>query len=119
MCVGLDPDFFYLIQNYAQRSGLSAVHTNLTTDLLVCIKRERPVVLFMEPEQLVDRTAWKILRTIKADPEIAGIPVILFSWLDEEDQALEAGVDVFVKKPVMYANFLDALAVAGVHHENL
>jgi CheY-like chemotaxis protein len=118
MCVGLDPDFFYLIQNYAERSGLVAVHTNLTADLLLCIKREQPVALFMEPEHLVERTAWEILSTIKADRETAEIPVILFSWLGEEDQALEAGVDVYVKKPVMYANFLDALAIAGVHHEN-
>lgn len=119
MCVGLDPDFFYLIQNYAERSGLFAVLTNLSANLVPFIKREQPIALFMEPEHLVDRTAWDILRAIKADRETAGIPVILFSWLDAEDQALAIGVDVYVKKPVMYANFLDALAAAGVHHESV
>jgi CheY-like chemotaxis protein len=118
MCVGLDPDFFYLIQNYAERSGLFAVLTNLSANLVLFIKREQPIALFMEPERLIDRSTWDILRAIKADRETAAIPVILFSWLDEEDQALEAGVDVYVKKPVMYTNFLDALAAAGVSLES-
>jgi len=40
--------------------------------------------------------------------------VILFSWLNEEDQALRAGASVYVRKPVMYVDFVDALAVAGI-----
>ncbi len=119
VCVGLDPDFFYLIQNYAERSGLLAVHTSLSAKLLPFIKREQPVAILMEPENLVDQAAWNIMRAIKDDRETADIPVILFSWLDEEDQALEVGVDVYVKKPVMYANFLEALTAAGVPYENL
>jgi len=118
MCMELDPDFFYLIQSYAERSGLCAVHVSRAVDFLSYMKQEHPVAVCLEPEQLVDRAAWDILRAIKADSETAGIPVILFSWLDEEDQALEAGADVYVKKPVMYGNFLDALTVAGVRYEN-
>jgi hypothetical protein len=44
--------------------------------------------------------------------------VILFSWLNEEEQALKAGANVYVKKPVMYVDFSDALAEAGIRLEN-
>jgi len=40
--------------------------------------------------------------------------VILFSWLDEEETALDKGVDIYVRKPIMYADFLRALVSVGI-----
>ncbi len=118
ICVAFDPDFYYLIQSYAERSGMKAILVSHTSDLLVRLKLDPPAVICLEPEQLLDETAWELLAKIKADHEVAGIPVILFSWLDEADRAVEAGADVYVKKPVMYIDFIDALSVAGIHYEN-
>jgi len=39
---------------------------------------------------------------------------LLFSWLDDEELALQKGADVYVRKPVMFADFLSALTTAGV-----
>ena len=118
ICIAFDPDFYYLIQSYAERSGMNAVLVSCTGDLLERMKDDPPAVICLEPEQLLDETAWDVLAEIKADREMAKIPVILFSWLDEADRAVEAGADVYVKKPVMYIDFIDALSVAGLHNEN-
>jgi hypothetical protein len=45
---------------------------------------------------------------------VRNVPVVLFSWLNEEERALAEGVDVYVQKPVMYVDFLNALADAGI-----
>jgi CheY-like chemotaxis protein len=118
MCVELDSDFYYLIQKYAERSGLAALLVSQGAEALQLTKKVRPAVVCLEPEQGADRTAWEVLTALKSDSETAGIPVILFSWLDEEEQALKAGASVYVKKPVMYVDFSEALAEAGVRLEN-
>jgi CheY-like chemotaxis protein len=118
MCVELDSDFYYLIQKYAERSGLAALLVSQGAEALQLTKKVRPVVVCLEPERGAEHTAWEVLAALKSDSETAAIPVILFSWLDEKEQALNAGASVYVKKPVMYVDFNDALAEAGIRPEN-
>jgi CheY-like chemotaxis protein len=118
LCVELDPDFYYLIQSYAERSGLRAAHVAHGAEVLPTIRQDKPSVIFLEPEHRADESTWEVLRALKADPEAAPIPIILFSWLDEEEKARSAGAAVYVRKPVMYVDFLDALAAAGIRHGN-
>ena len=55
---------------------------------------------------------------VKSGSQAAPIPIILFSWLEDEEKARAAGAAVYVRKPVMYVDFLDALAAAGFRREN-
>ncbi len=114
LCVELDPDFFYLIRSYAERSGLQAAHANRGQDALLLVKRDPPTIVFLEADRPAELSAWEILKVLKSDQSTRSIPVVLFSWMDEEERALEEGADVFVQKPVMYVDFTDALSVAGV-----
>jgi CheY-like chemotaxis protein len=118
MCVDLDSDFYYLIQKYAERSGMAALLVSQGAKALPLTKKVRPMVICLENEQGADRTAWQVLAALKADSETASIPVILFSWLNDEEQALKSGATVYVKKPVMYVDFSEALAEAGIRVEN-
>jgi CheY-like chemotaxis protein len=68
----------------------------------------------METDQPRGTVSWDVLHLLKADPSTAKIPVILFSWLATEEQALSQGADAFVQKPVMFADFMDALALVGI-----
>jgi CheY-like chemotaxis protein len=114
LCVELDPDFFYLIRSYAERSGLSAIQIDHAGEALAAALREQPLVVFLEPEHNPERAAWDVLRELKAGAETAAIPVVFFSWLNDEEKALQAGANVYVRKPVMYVDFVDALAEAGI-----
>jgi CheY-like chemotaxis protein len=118
LCVALDPDFFYLIQSYAGRCGMRALHVARGGDALAMAKQEKPAVVCLEPEHHADRSAWEVLGALKAQAETQAIPVILFSWLEEEEKARASGAAVYVRKPVMYVDFLEALADAGVRAKN-
>ena len=114
MCVELDSDFYYLIQKYAERSGLSALLVSRGAEALPLAKKVRPSLICLELDQGAATGAWEVLAHLKSDSETAGIPVILFSWLDQEEQALKAGANVYVNKPVMYVDFIHALEEAGI-----
>jgi CheY-like chemotaxis protein len=119
MCVELDPDFFYLMQSFAERSGLRAVHVSRGHDALPAARGERPAVVFLEADSPAEMPAWEVLKALKADEATHTIPVVVFSWINEEEHAMEEGADVYVQKPVMYVDFIDALAVAGICQSDL
>ncbi len=119
MCVELDPDFYYLMQTFAERSGLRAAHVHRSREALEFARCQKPAVVFLEADRPAEMSAWEVLKALKTDQATQAIPVVVFSWVNEEERALEGGADVYVQKPVMYADFIDALAVAGVCQENL
>jgi DNA-binding response OmpR family regulator len=118
LCVELDPDFFYLIQSYAGRCGMRALHVPRGADALAVARQEKPTLICLEPEHHADQSPWEVLRNLKTQADTATVPVILFSWLDEEEKARQAGAAVYARKPVMYVDFLEALAQAGVRVKN-
>jgi len=114
LCVEFDPDFFYLIQSYAERSGLRAVHLPYSADALNTIQNEKPAVICLDGDKPSQCSAWDVLQKLKQDVLVSAIPVVFFSWLNEEKHALQEGADVYVQKSVMYVDFVDGLAMAGV-----
>jgi hypothetical protein len=42
------------------------------------------------------------------------IPVVICSWLIEEKSGIEEGADVYLRMPILYENFQEALAKAGI-----
>lgn len=114
LCISLDPDFYYLIRSYAQRSGIRTEHVPKTHEYLTKAQNIQPAVVFLEYNQPSERSVWEVVEQLKSDPDLQNVPVVVFSWLDEEEYALEIGVDVFVRKPIMYANFQEVLVSLGI-----
>ena len=59
----------------------------------------------------------EVLRTIKADPQLKRLPVIILTSSREEPdliQAYELGVNAYVVKPVDFHQFADAVKQIGV-----
>jgi CheY-like chemotaxis protein len=95
------------------------VHVSHGQDAVQLARRDQPTVVFLEADSPAEISAWQVLKALKADQATRAIPVVLFSWVNEEEHAIEAGVDVYVQKPVMYVDFIDALAVAGICQSDL
>jgi hypothetical protein len=57
---------------------------------------------------------------MKGVPTLAGVPVVLMGWPDEEPGARAAGCDGFLSKPVSMSDLLNSLicgkAVRAVTH---
>lgn len=62
-------------------------------------RRNQPYLLVTEI--LVPRVdGLTLCRRLREDPETRAILVVVFSHLDAEDRAIEAGADAFLRKPV-------------------
>jgi len=58
-----------------------------------------------------------LCRTVKADPQLRHIIVLLFSHLSAEDRASEAGADAFLTKPIDDRSLVDTLRKLITKHE--
>src|SRR5580698_8783458 len=47
-----------------------------------------------------DLDGWTVLAAIKGDPELAGIPVVLLTILDEKNRGFALGASEYLVKPV-------------------
>lgn len=60
----------------------------------------------------------EVLRRIRADPRTAALPVVVLTTSNEERDIIESyrlGANSFVRKPVVFNEFLDATHVLGVY----
>jgi DNA-binding response OmpR family regulator len=113
-CVELDEDFYYLIRSYIERCGLEAEFFQREAVSLEKIMQLQPVAILIEADHLSGIPTWDWLSLFNEDARSQNIPVIVSSWFYDRATVLAKGADVFLQKPVMFADFQDALASAGV-----
>jgi hypothetical protein len=106
-----DPSFTYLIQRYAEKSGLRMVNTPQGEDALALAQKAKPAAIMLDIA-LPGINGWEVLRILKGHPDTRDIPVVMCSGFEEEARSFEEGADGYLRKPVRYQDFL--LAMAGV-----
>ena len=60
----------------------------------------------------------EVLRRIRSDPRTAGLPVVVLTTSNEERDIVDSyrlGANSYVRKPVMFADFVDATRVLGMY----
>jgi len=115
--IGNDADFCYLMQRYVRQSGHRMIAAGLGEGALELARREQPVAVVLEVD-LPGTVGWDVLRALKADEATRDIPVLVCSWLDEKECGLAEGVSGYLRKPVLYEDFLGALFEAGIDAES-
>ncbi len=110
MIVGGNAHFSYLMQRYVRTSAHQIVSANLGDDVLAKARCENPAAIILEVD-VPGTIGWQTLRALKADQDVGRIPVIVCSWLDEEARYLEQGADIYLRMPILYADFETALAI--------
>ena len=114
MLVEDDPQFVYLLQRYARSSGCQLVHTGSAGEAVLLALKERPDLILLDTI-LGATEGWQILRALKADPTACKIPVFVCSASEAALRAYEEQADGCLLKPVMYEDFLAALAEIKLH----
>ena len=104
MIIGGDAHFLYLIQRYVRRSAHPIITANPGGDWVSLAKREKPAVIILEVDS-PETIGWRILQTLMADPALKEIPVIICSWLDEEERGLAEGATTYLRMPILYEDF--------------
>lgn len=97
-----DPMILVLTRTICESAGLRVITLEDPALLFRVLEDERPGVLLMDV-QLPGATGFDLTRRLRADPEWAELPVILFSAdasREARESAIVAGADGFLPKPV-------------------
>ena len=108
MIVGGNTHFSYLMQRYVRTGAREIISANASDNVLERARCEHPSAIILEVD-LPETIGWHTLQELKTDQEVGQIPVIVCSWLDEEARGLEQGADIYLRMPILYADFDIAL----------
>lgn len=100
-----------LFRDLLEANGYITVETKEGLDALDLTKRERPDLILMDI-QLPEISGLDVTRKIKAEPEVADIPIIAvtaFAMKDDEEKILRAGCEAYISKPISISNFLETI----------
>lgn len=107
-----DPNIAYLLQRYAEESGFETLKTGQSHAALDLARSTKPALIILEVE-VPSAPSWRVLDWLKAEPQTSHIPVVVYSFLEELDGS-PPGVAGYLKKSVMYDDFLSMLNHVGV-----
>ncbi len=102
-----------LLRRMLEHKGYRVVTASDGEEALELVGRERPDLICLDV--MMPRVdGWNALRTLREDPLLADIPVLMVSVVDQERLAAAVGADAFLQKPVERADLLRAVR----HHMN-
>lgn len=103
--------FLELERSFLDREGFEVLTAESGPDAIDLARRERPAVILLDLH-MPAMSGDEVCRTLKADPELQAIPVIMVtSGQKEEDQrrCLAAGCDGFLRKPLSQTELLETI----------
>lgn len=103
-----------LLARFAQARGLQPVQAQAGEEVCALARQLHPVVVVLDGELPGALRGWEAASQMRADPDLAGIPIISCSWLSEPDaRALIAQAVAYLQKPELhYDDFTAALRLA-------
>jgi two-component system alkaline phosphatase synthesis response regulator PhoP len=96
-----DHQIVRLVRSYLERAGYEVLVAYDGTAALGVLRRERPDLLLLDL-MLPDRDGWEITRTVRSDPDLVGLPIIMLTARVEDTDkivGLELGGDDYIAKP--------------------
>jgi signal transduction histidine kinase/CheY-like chemotaxis protein len=94
-----DPAARDLMQRFLDQQGLHMVGAASGEEGLRLAKALRPSVITLDV-LMPEMDGWAVLTALKSDPELASIPVIMATFLDEENMGFALGATDFLTKPI-------------------
>ena len=100
-----------LFKDLLEAHGYETLELRDGLDAVAVVKRHRPDLILMDI-QLPEISGLDVTKKIKAEKEIADIPIIAvtaFAMKDDEEKILRSGCQAYISKPISIANFLDTV----------
>jgi CheY-like chemotaxis protein len=94
-----DPAVRDLMSRYLTKSGLQPVTAANGEEGLKLAKQIHPRIITLDVV-MPGTDGWEILTRLKSDPELASIPVIMVTIVDNEVHGMKLGASSYVVKPV-------------------
>jgi signal transduction histidine kinase/DNA-binding response OmpR family regulator len=103
-----DPQFAHLLGVHLRRAGYEPSTVHSGADAVPFARRLRPRLITLDI-MLPDLSGWSVLETLKSDPELRDIPVLVISVIDDPERAFSLGAIDYLVKPFDRAALLAAL----------
>jgi signal transduction histidine kinase/DNA-binding NarL/FixJ family response regulator len=87
------------LQPLLSREGFQLVYAESGEDGLELARARRPDAILLDV-LLPGLDGWSVLRSLKADPNLAPIPVVMLTIVDDRQRALSLGAVDYLSKPV-------------------
>jgi len=97
-----------LLQTLLKMEGYETVVLNSDADVVEVVLRAKPDILFMDVH-LGRQSGMDIMQSIRGNPQIANVRVVMTSGLNVKEECLRRGADDFLLKPFMPAELIGIL----------
>jgi Amt family ammonium transporter len=94
-----DPTARELVERTLAREGLVVVTAASGAEGLALARARRPMVITLDV-MMPDLDGWSVLSQLKADPELADIPVVMLTMVDDKQRGFALGAAEYLTKPV-------------------
>ncbi len=98
-----------LMAQTLRREGYRAITAADGDEGIALARKQRPAIITLDVV-MPGKDGWSILGEIKADPDLADIPVVMVTILDDSNLGYALGASEFVTKPVDRARLAAVLA---------
>jgi CheY-like chemotaxis protein len=88
-----------LMRRFLSREGFDVVTAESGAEGLAVARTLRPSVITLDV-LMPGMDGWSMLETMKSDPQLAGIPVIMVTILDEKQKGIALGASGYLNKPI-------------------
>ncbi|MBD1830334.1 urea ABC transporter substrate-binding protein [Microcoleus vaginatus GB1-A2] len=104
-----DPDARDLMTRCLSKEGFGVRSSASGEGGLLLAKELLPDAIILDV-MMPSMDGWAVLSALKADPDLADIPVIMITFLDDKNQGLELGAAEYLRKPLDYKRFAALLS---------
>lgn len=104
-----DPVMHDLIGRFLARESVRLESAYSGEEGLRKVRELRPAAVTLDVI-MPGMDGWTLLRELKKDPELAAIPVIMMSIIDDRNFAFSMGADAYLTKPVTRGEFISVLS---------
>lgn len=101
-------DLVTLVRRYVGGHQVTVIGTGRGGEVMDLARRTRPELILLDL-MMPGQDGWEVLASLKSDPLLASIPVVICSVLKEIDLARALGAGDYLPKPVNQSQLLDVL----------
>jgi DNA-binding response OmpR family regulator len=109
-----EPNIVLSLEILLRRAGYETASTGDGEEALELIRRTRPDVVLLDI-MLPKRNGYEVCRSVKSEPSLSSIPVIMLTAKGQEVEilkGLELGASAYIAKPFGNAEVLEAVRAA-------
>ncbi|MFD0680335.1 MULTISPECIES: response regulator [unclassified Paenibacillus] len=106
-----------LMERYLSKEGWTMAFAESGQEGLLLARKLRPQVICLDI-LMPSMDGWSVLSALKSDPELADIPVVIWSMTNDKKLGYALGASEFLTKPVQRERLIDVMQKYVPQHTN-